>query len=167
MARQVSGWKKAIALYGPAIAILALDQGTKHLVRDRIAIGQSFPILPHFNLHHVINKGGAFSVLYGNVGLLAAISVAVSLALIIYERRKRTLPIGQALALGILLGGTVGNLVDRVVRGQVTDFLDVFVDTYHWPTFNVADIAINLGVGLLLLTQALTPPPSLPEENHR
>lgn len=172
MARQLTGWTKAIAWYGPAIALLALDQGTKHLVRTRMGLGETIRVADHFNLHHVINKGGAFSILHGNVPLLATISVIVTLALIIYERRKPTLPIGQALALGILLGGTVGNLVDRVVFGQVTDFLDVYVGAYHWPTFNVADIAINLGVAGLLLMQLLYPapePPQVPsrEDTHR
>ena len=170
-ARVLSGLKKGLAMYGPAIAVLALDQGTKQLVRTRMALGETLRVSDHFNLHHVVNKGGAFSILHGNVSLLAAISAVVVLVLIVYERRKPTLAIGQALALGILLGGTVGNLMDRVVFGQVTDVLDVYVGTFHWPTFNVADIAINLGVGSLLLWQALHPPetPQVPsrEEHHR
>jgi signal peptidase II len=168
--RPLEGLKKALWMYMPAIDIIALDQISKHLIRSHLPLGQTYRVTDFFNLFHVINKGGAFSVFYGNVGFLAAVSLAVVAFLIVYERRKPSLPIGQAVCLGILLGGTVGNLVDRLVFGEVTDFLDVYVGTYHWPTFNVADIAINLGVVSLLILQVLQPTtPVVPsrEEHHR
>lgn len=167
--KTVSGSAKALWTYGPALVGLAIDQASKASVRAHLAIGQLRPVAPHFNLYYAINKGGAFSVLYGNVVLLAIVSLTVTIGLIVYERRQNSLSRWQALALGILLGGTVGNFLDRAILGQVTDFLDVYVADYHWPTFNVADVMINLGVLLLLVlsTQSPAQPQPREESSHR
>ena len=157
MATTLSGAAKVAWLYGLATGSLLVDQLTKTLVRENLNVGQVVALAPGFNLRHVFNKGGAFSLLYGNVWFLAAVAFGVTLGLIIYERRHPAMPRWQAVGLGILLGGTLGNMIDRVVRGQVTDFLDVYVGAYHWPTFNVADICINLGVAMLVLGSLLTP----------
>jgi signal peptidase II len=143
--------------YGTALAVLALDQLTKQLVRTGIPLGQRVAVMPGFDLHHVINRGGAFSLLYGHVWLLALVAAGVTVGLVLYERRHPGMAAWRAAALGILLAGTLGNLVDRLVFGQVTDFLDVYLGDRHWPTFNVADIAINLGVAALIVATALTP----------
>ncbi|MFN3429054.1 MAG: signal peptidase II [Candidatus Sericytochromatia bacterium] len=135
-----------------------VDQATKHLIRERLAIAQDWPVFPGFTLTHVTNQGGALSLLHGHVGLLSAVSMAVIAGLVIVERRRKRLPRWQTAALGILLGGTVGNLVDRLVFGRVTDFLDVYVGEWHFPTFNVADIAINAGVAILAYKTWLAPP---------
>jgi signal peptidase II len=167
--KEVSGGAKALWVYAPALIGLAIDQLTKAQVRARLPLGRYVAVAPHFNIFHVINKGGAFSVLYGNVWLLALVSIIVAVGLIVFERRRTTLSRWQAFALGILLGGTVGNLLDRAILGQVTDFLDVYVGNYHWPTFNVADVMINLGVLLLLFVFAQSPAQPHPREesSHR
>ena len=156
----LAGPNKAAWLYGRAAAVALLDQATKHLIRERLAIAQDWPVFPGFAITHVTNQGGALSLLHGHVEILAAVSIAVIIGLVIYERRQKSLPRWQAAALGILLGGTVGNLVDRLVFGRVTDFLDVFVGEWHFPTFNVADIAINAGVAILAYQTFLAPPAS-------
>lgn len=155
----------ALRVYGTAIAVLALDQLTKALIRGHFAIGQHLDLAPFFSLFHVINRGGAFSLLYGRVGLLALVALGVAAGIVVYERQHPAMPRWQALAVGILLGGTVGNLVDRLVFGQVTDFLDFHLGPHRWPTFNVADVAINLGVLALILGSALTHPST--EESQR
>jgi signal peptidase II len=152
------GTPKLIWVFGLAAGWLLIDQLTKHMIRMTMAIGQVTAVAPNFNLRHVINKGGAFSFLYGNVWLLATVSALVTIGLMVYAYRQPALARWQAVGLGILLAGTLGNLIDRVVRGQVTDFLDLYVGSYHWPTFNVADICINLGVALLVLGSLATPP---------
>lgn len=152
MSPTVAGLRKALFLLVPAMMALGLDQLTKSLVRAQMPIGQSIPVVPgFFNFTHVINKGGAWSVLNGHVSLLALISIAVSLGILVYVWRKPDMTRWTTGALGILLGGTLGNFFDRLVFGQVTDFLDFYVGSSHFPTFNVADTAINVGVALLLL----------------
>src|SRR5688500_11709728 len=95
---------------------LGLDQLTKSLVRAQMPVGHSIPVLPgFFNLTHVVNKGGAWSVLNGQVGLLALISIAVSVGIGVYVWRKPAMSRWQTAALGILLGGTLGNFFDRFV----------------------------------------------------
>ena len=167
MAPPLIGTPKLAWVFGLATSWLLIDQLTKHMVRIQMAIGQVTAVAPSFNLRHVINKGGAFSLLYGNVWLLATISALVTIGIAVYAYRQPALARWQAVGLGILLAGTLGNLIDRVVRGQVTDFLDLYVGSYHWPTFNVADICINLGVALLVLGSLATPPPPVHEEHSR
>jgi signal peptidase II len=161
------GTPKLAWVFGLAAGGLVLDQLTKHLVRLQMAIGQVTAVAPGFNLRHVINKGGAFSLLYGNVWLLAAVSALVTIGIAVYAYRQPTLARWQAVGLGILLAGTLGNLIDRVVRGQVTDFLDLYVGAHHWPTFNVADICINVGVALLILASFTAAPAPVQEEHPR
>lgn len=169
MTTPLTGKRKALFVYLPAILCLALDQATKAWVRQALEVGQVIPVAEHFAIRHVFNKGAVFSILYGHVWLLALFSSIVAVAVVVYERRKRSITGFQAAALGILLGGTVGNLVDRVWFGRVTDFLDVYVGRHHWPTFNVADICINLGVALLVLGSLRHPdhPETTPEEEPR
>lgn len=167
MAKALTGPTKLAWIYGLAAFGLLLDQLTKTLVRARMAIGEVWPLGPNFNLRHVTNEGGAFSLLHGQVWLLAAVSTLVVAGLLVYVHRRAALPRWQAVALGILLAGTLGNLVDRVVRGHVTDFLDVYVGAYHWPTFNVADICINVGVALLILASFTAAPAPVQEEHPR
>lgn len=152
MEDQLTGGRKALLFLLPAAVALALDQLTKSLVRAQLPLAQPLPVVPgFFNLTHVTNKGGAWSVLHGHVSLLALFSALVAVGIAVYVWRDPSLDRWRVLALGILLGGTLGNLADRVIFGQVTDFLDVFWGVHHFPTFNVADICINLGVAWLLL----------------
>jgi signal peptidase II len=147
-----------LRVYALAIACLAVDQFTKTFIRAQLAIGQHVVVTPFFSLMHVINRGGALSLLYGQRDLLALVGFVVALGVLIYEGRHPAMPRWQATALGILLGGTVGNMVDRLLFGQVTDFLDFHLGPYRWPTFNVADICINVGVAALIIGSALARP---------
>ncbi|ROZ80359.1 signal peptidase II [Pseudomonas neustonica] len=132
--------------------IAASDQVVKWLVQQSMAYGESIPVTPFFNWVHVWNTGAAFSLFADGGGwqryFLIAIAVVVSIVLIrlILQCRRR----GEAIAYSLILGGAVGNLIDRIFRGYVVDSFDVYWQSWHWPAFNLADIAIVLGTVLFL-----------------
>jgi signal peptidase II len=134
--------------------ITLLDQLTKAWIRAVFACGEQQIVIPGlFNLHHIRNTGAAWGLLAGWRVLLIAFSLAMLLLLL---RRRRELFYGFRggwLALGLLAGGIVGNLIDRVFLGYVVDFLDFHHGHWHFPAFNVADSAICIGIGLYLLGQ--------------
>lgn len=130
----------------PALAAVILDQLTKYLVRGALALGESIPVLPHiFHLTHIENTGAAFGILAGQRVLfliLTAVIVCVMCWLYRQLARKKSL---MAVCLGLVVGGAVGNLIDRLLRGSVTDFFDFQI----WPVFNVADICVCVGLALM------------------
>lgn len=132
--------------------IAASDQVVKWLVQQSMAYGESVSVTPFFNWVHVWNTGAAFS-LFANGGgwqryFLIGIAAVVSIVLIklVLENRHK----GEAIAYSLILGGATGNLVDRIFRGYVVDSFDVYWRSWHWPAFNLADIAIVLGALLLV-----------------
>ena len=138
---------------GVAGVVVAVDQGTKALVRAGMERGDSDPILPGLKLVNVRNTGVAFGFLSDGGGALIAGITAVALAgLLLFFVLHRNRPLAW-LPVGLLLGGAVGNLIDRIAAGAVTDFLKL----PKWPAFNVADIAITFGV--LALLYVLEGPP--------
>jgi signal peptidase II len=135
--------------------VLLLDQGSKLLADARLVFYEPVPLLPFFNLRLAYNTGAAFSFL-GNAGgwqrwFFAGISVLVVGVLVVWMRRLKPEQWQLSLAFALIIGGALGNLIDRLVYGHVIDFIDVYYKTWHWPTFNIADSAITLGAGLLLL----------------
>jgi signal peptidase II len=137
-----------------AAAIVAADQLTKWLVLARFAPGERVEVTGFFNLVLVFNKGAAFSFLATAPGwqtpLLSAFALAAALivsVLLLRSRERRLFSAGLAL----ILGGAVGNLIDRLRFGHVVDFLDLHAAGWHWPAFNVADSAITVGAALLIL----------------
>jgi len=137
--------------------VLATDQFSKWYVRRSVALYQQIPVLePFFHITHVHNTGGAFSLFAGsNDGIrvpffLGASLVAVG-ALLYFLRQVGAHERLLQFALAGVLGGALGNLVDRVTAGNVTDFLLLHYRGYYWPAFNVADSFISIGVTLLLL----------------
>jgi signal peptidase II len=135
-------------------AVALVDQGTKALVVGLMRPGQSLPVLgPAMSLTYAQNTGGAFSLAQGGTAVLAAVSLVVVAALVVYGLRA---PLGSrraAWGLSLVMGGAVGNLIDRAARGFVVDFLDF----HFWPVFNMADIAITVGV-VLIGWHLLAPP---------
>ncbi len=136
-------------------AVLLLDQSTKLLADAMLAMHQPIPVVPMFALTKVYNPGAAFSFLGDASGwqrwFFVALTLAISLFLLNWLRRLGPQDGRIALALALILGGAVGNLIDRLVYGYVIDFLDVYYGDWHWPTFNVADSAIFIGASLLIL----------------
>jgi signal peptidase II len=139
--------------------LFVLDQLTKWLVRREIRYGSEIPIIPgFFSLVHASNTGAAFSMLTGNnlFFILLAIGALVFLAFILIrhhqtsDNRKRLTTLTQ-ISIALLVSGILGNLVDRLMRGAVTDFLYFYIGQYSWPSFNVADSCICIAAGLLIL----------------
>jgi len=142
--------KKTLLLW-PALAVLLLDQMTKLWVVSRFALHESQPLISgFFNLVHVRNRGMAFGIMnrpgpdWGFTLLLGATLAAVGLLLFWFYSLKPK-DRGLVLPLSLILGGAVGNLLDRIRTGEVIDFLDFYIGPYHWPAFNVADSAITVG----------------------
>ncbi|HEX6698335.1 MAG TPA: signal peptidase II [Solirubrobacteraceae bacterium] len=127
------------------VAVIALDQGTKALVRADIAIGDRDGVFPGVEIVHVRNEGVAFSRFSGGGTVVAIIVGAALLALVAYFVTHLDKPLVW-LPTGMLLGGALGNVIDRLRDGAVTDFIKL----PGWPAFNVADIAITFGVLVLL-----------------
>ena len=135
-------------------AIVLADQVTKSLVLDRFAPGERLEITGFFNLVLVFNKGAAFSFLAGAGGWQTPLLVAFALiaAVVVSVLLARSPERGLFSAgLALILGGAVGNVIDRLRFGHVVDFVDLHAAGWHWPAFNVADSAITLGAALLIL----------------
>jgi signal peptidase II len=147
----ISG-RSALRAAALTIAVVAVDQGTKALVRAHVELGSSDGIFPGLELVHVRNRGVAFGLFAGGGVLLVAIGVASVVALLAYFATHSRRPLVW-LPTGLLLGGAAGNLVDRLRDGYVTDFLHLPL----WPSFNLADTCITIGV--LSLLYVLEGPP--------
>lgn len=142
--------KKGLLISVISFIVIILDYLTKKLIVSKIMLYERINVLPFMNIVHVQNKGAAFSML-SNMGnkYFIAISVIAIIAILVYlSRLTKGL---ELIALSLILGGAVGNLIDRILIGKVTDFIDVFVGTLHWPAFNVADSALTVGIALFLL----------------
>lgn len=148
-----------------ALAVVAADRVSKGLVQEHIAPYRSIPIVPGlFDLTYVENPGGVFGIFKGlDEGLRAILFTAVpAVAIALIAIYSRSVPAAHRLtqySLALILGGAIGNLSDRLWLGYVVDFLDFYWRSHHWPAFNVADSAICVGVGLLMLEAALAPRP--------
>jgi signal peptidase II len=140
--------------------IFALDALTKWLVRQKIPLDGNIDIIPGlFRLTHLENTGAAFSLFADSPGpwagrFLVLFSLIALVVISVLLWRNGTVINVTTVSLALFLGGTLGNLCDRLVRGRVTDFLDFYVSPHHWPPFNVADSAIVVGA-LLLAWRAL------------
>lgn len=141
---------------GIAVIVVLLDQVSKITMSRLLAYGQSEMITPYFNLVMVYNQGAAFSFLANSGGwqrwFFSGLAFVVSLV-IIWMLHKNTTQRLFCWALTLILGGAVGNLIDRVLYGHVIDFLDFHIGTLHWPAFNVADSAITIGAALFVLDE--------------
>ena len=149
-----------------AISAFALDQGTKALALNTPALEGGVEVLPFLNLVRVLNDGVSFGMLGGIVpwwGLIALAGVIVAWLLIWLWRAPDRL---TAAALGLIIGGALGNVLDRLRYQAVPDFLDFHYRTYHWPSFNLADVAIFCGAALLFW-DSFRSAQNKPERNHR
>ena len=129
-----------------AAIVLIADRITKQLVSGGIAVGTVHHVVPGIELVHVQNTGVAFSLFAGGGALVVALTVVALAGLVAYFLRRPARP-WLWLPTGLLVGGAIGNLVDRLANGSVTDF----VKLPHWPAFNVSDMAITVGVIVLVL----------------
>ncbi|WP_220129397.1 signal peptidase II [Thermaerobacillus caldiproteolyticus] len=141
-----------VVYYVIALIVIAIDQFAKWLVVKYMQLGESITIIPnvlYITSHR--NRGAAWGILQGQFWLFYIITIVVVIGLIIYIQR---LPRGERLfgiALGLMLGGAVGNFIDRLVRKEVVDFIHTYIFTYSFPVFNFADSALCIGVALVFL----------------
>ena len=138
-----------------SLVALVLDQWSKIAIDGSMRLYESISIFPYFNLTYVHNTGAAFSFLSEAGGwqrwFFAAMALIISVVLAIWLSRLKKHETLLAVALALVLGGAIGNLIDRLMYGYVIDFLDFYYQAWHFPAFNVADSAISLGVFLMLL----------------
>ena len=135
--------------------VVVLDQATKWLAEGALVPYTPAPLIPSLNLTLMYNEGAAFSFLADAGGwqrwFFAALAAVVTVVLTLWLRRLKVGEGMTAVGLVLIIGGAIGNVIDRVLTGRVVDFIDVYYGDWHWPAFNLADSAITLGVILLLL----------------
>ncbi len=148
MTRFNQKWRR---LAGIAGAIVILDQLSKAVVRFSLPLYQEVPVFPgFFSLTHIENPGGAFGFLAGHPSILQRLFfligtlVAIGLLIYLYKKIPASYSILKA-GLALIMGGALGNLIDRLRFGKVTDFFDFFIGRMHWPAFNIADSAVTVG----------------------
>lgn len=144
---------ESLTLYLVALTTVLLDQFSKFGIVAAVALGTSRPLIDGFlNLTYVQNFGAAFSLFWGHADKLGFVSLVVVLGVVVFQLRSRPKDLVLVLALGLLLGGALGNLIDRVTLGYVRDMFDLRWNGQNiWPIFNVADIAVCTAAGLLFL----------------
>jgi len=150
-----------MSFYLIALGIILLDRATKLVIIQTLRLGQGIPVIPGFlDIVFVLNPGAAFGFLATlsdevRNPLFILISILAVVLIVFYHTRYLRSHRLVSVALGIVLGGAVGNLIDRLYYGMVVDFLDLHAGPYHWPAFNVADSAISVGVSLMILDMLL------------
>lgn len=140
-------------VYFIALLVLFLDQLTKLLAVSMLPVHYFVPVFPFFNLFLTYNKGVSFSLFASDAShtpiLLSIFSIIICIGVCywMYKEKNKTVQIG----LSLILGGAIGNIIDRIRLGSVIDFLDFHYVTYHWPAFNIADTAICIGAFLIFI----------------
>jgi signal peptidase II len=138
-----------------SLLVIVFDQITKYLADNIISEQGVVHVLPYFNLTLAYNEGAAFSFLADAGGwqrwFLTGLALIVSLVLVSMIKALDAHEKWQAISLSLILGGAIGNVIDRIIHGHVIDFLDVYYQEHHWPAFNIADSAISIGVAMLLI----------------
>jgi len=139
--------------FSTALVIAALDQVVKRVVVHTMQMGQSIDVVGSVvRLTRTSNTGGAFGLLRGRGNWFIAVSIIAALAIAVLAKQLARARRVERLAFSLILGGAVGNLVDRIRIGAVVDFIDIGGSGYRWPAFNVADSAITIGVTLLAIS---------------
>ncbi|WP_137939228.1 signal peptidase II [Chitinivorax sp. B] len=137
-----------------ALIIVIADQVTKLWIDGNLFYGQTIPVVPSFNIVKAYNPGAAFSFLADAGGwqrhFFSLIAIVVSGA-IIWMLRKQSDNKVLATSLSLILGGAIGNLIDRIAYGHVVDFIQVYYQQLYWPAFNIADSAITVGAALMVI----------------
>lgn len=135
--------------------VVVLDQITKLVADSQLVLRQPLPVFPGFSFTLLYNEGAAFSFLSDAGGwqrwFFMLLSLVISLVLVFWLRSVEKHKVILAAGIALILGGALGNLIDRSLYGHVIDFIDVYYRRYHWPAFNLADSAISLGAVLLVI----------------
>ncbi|WP_017727229.1 signal peptidase II [Halalkalibacterium ligniniphilum] len=135
-----------------AVIIIILDQVTKWIIVTYMELSESIPIIENFlyiTSHR--NQGAAFGILQGQMWFFYIVTIIVIIGIVYYMEKEAKYDRLFGTALGLVLGGAIGNFIDRVFRGEVVDFINTYIFTYNFPIFNVADSALCIGVGVLFV----------------
>jgi len=138
-----------------SLIVIILDQLSKQLAEHYLVFQVAIPVIPSFNLTLSYNTGAAFSFLRDAGGwqrwMFTGLALVVSVVIVIWLRKLPKQDKWVAIALSLVLGGALGNVIDRILFGHVIDFIQVYYQQYYWPIFNIADSAISIGVVILLI----------------
>ena len=138
-----------------AVVVIMLDQITKQIAANTLEMYQPVAVMPMFNWTLMHNTGAAFSFLSDEGGwqrwFFTTIAIIVSTVLIAWTSKLKADEKWQAIAFALILGGAIGNVIDRIIHGYVIDFIDVYYQQWHWPAFNIADSGIFVGVAVLII----------------
>ncbi|MCO6559808.1 MAG: signal peptidase II [Gilliamella sp.] len=140
-----------------AIIVFIIDIASKFWILNNFSLFESVNLLPFFSITYVRNIGAAFSIFEGQRMMLAAIALIISAVIVRMLYRNTRQQKLENLSLSMILGGALGNLFDRLYHGFVIDFLDVNFGDWHYPTFNIADCAICVGIGLFIFSNYKKP----------
>ncbi|TYR82650.1 lipoprotein signal peptidase [Priestia megaterium] len=135
-----------------ALAVIFIDQLTKWTVVKEMELGESITVIENFlyiTSHR--NRGAAWGILQGQMWFFYAITIVVVIGLIIYIQKLKKEDKWFGIALGLMLGGAIGNFIDRVARKEVVDFINTYIFSYDFPIFNVADSALVIGVAIMFI----------------
>ncbi len=136
-----------------AVVVVILDQWSKYYVQSQMSLGMSIPVIPEiFHLTYILNPGAAFGILENQRFFFVIIAVAMIATVVYLYPRLPSKPLLLRLGIGLMVGGAVGNVIDRIKTGYVVDFFDFRI----WPIFNIADIAIVVGVSCIVYTLVFT-----------
>ena len=147
-------------LWISSVAIV-LDQITKAMATANLEMWTPIEVMPFFNFMLAHNTGAAFSFLADSGGwqrwFFTTIAFVVSIAIIVWIKKLKPEEKTMGISLALILGGAIGNLIDRVRFGYVVDFIDIYVGTSHWPAFNIADSAITIGAAIMIISSFRQP----------
>jgi len=145
-----------------AILVIVLDQLTKYIAVSNLSFAEPVAVMPYLNWTLVYNYGAAFSFLAEMGGwqrwFFAGLALVVSAILMFWLSKLPSKITAEVWGINLVLGGAIGNVIDRFLAGRVTDFVDFYIGNWHYATFNVADIAITIGAGLLILSEFVLKP---------
>lgn len=134
------------------IVILILDQITKYIITKTMQIGDSFELIPNFlNITSHRNSGAAWGILSGKIAFFYIITVVILIVLIVFYIKEAKHNLLMQVAISLLFAGALGNFIDRVLNGEVVDFVDTYIFSYNFPIFNVADSSLTIGVLLIII----------------
>ncbi len=137
------------------LVVIVVDQLTKYIASTSLDMYQPIAVMPMFNWTLMHNPGAAFSFLANESGwqrwFFAVIAVVVSIVIFIWIKKLEQHEKWQAIALALILGGAIGNVIDRIWLGYVVDFIQVYYQQWYWPAFNIADSAISIGVAMIII----------------
>jgi signal peptidase II len=144
--------KRVVLVFLVIVIVIALDQITKLLIMTHIGPVESIRIFPFLHIVHVQNTGAAFGSFKSLGSTFFIVISMVAIVFVMYLLMKNAY---NQFGLSLVLGGAIGNLIDRLLYGKVIDFIDFFIGNFHWPAFNVADSALTIGIAVILLTSLL------------